>query len=75
MKFIEQEIADDLKLLLQRGIAELKATKKFDASDVLKLEKFTRTYSILMADVRETVKHGLLSGLDDSELDELAESE
>ena len=75
MKFIEQEIADDLKLLLQRGIAELKATQKFDASDVIKLEKFTRTYSILMADVRETVKHGLLSGLDDAELDELAESE
>jgi len=72
-KFIEQEISDDLKRLLKRGIEELDGTEGFDASDIVKLEKLTRVYSILMADLRETVKHGLLTSLDDSELEDLAE--
>lgn len=74
-KLIEQEISDDLKELLRRGIGELTAVAgPFDSSDVIKLEKLTRVYSILMADLRETVKHGLLSSLDESGLDDLAES-
>lgn len=75
-KLIEQELAEDLKGLLKAGIVQLqeKAVEGFDASDVVKLEKLTRVYSILMSDLRETVKHGLLGSLDDEELDDLAQS-
>lgn len=75
-KIVEQEIAEDLRGLLKRGIAELKGISKsdpFETSEMVKLEKLTRIYSILMADTRETVKHGLLAGLSDEEIDELAE--
>ena len=73
-KFIEQELSEDLKGLLRRGITELQGVSgEFESADVVKLEKLTRIYSILMADLRETVKHGLFSALDDSELDDLSQ--
>ncbi len=70
--FIEQETAEAIRELMWRGIQELQQVEgELDAKHVVQLEKYARIHSILMADMRETVKSGLLTALDDSELLEL----
>lgn len=72
-EFIEEILADDLKLLLKRGIDQLKEVDEFSEKDTVKLEKLTRVYSILMSDLRESVKNGIFGDKSENELKALAE--
>lgn len=72
--FIEQDTAEAIREIMWRGITELQqVTGELEAKHVVQLEKYARIHSILMADMRETVKSGLLTALSDSELLELDE--
>lgn len=66
---IELNIAEDLKELVKREVEKLKAKKDLDKSDFMALEKITRSYALLMSDLRESVKAGLFGDLSDEELE------
>ena len=72
--FLEQDTAEAIREIMWRGITELQEViGELEPKHVVQLEKYARIHSILMADMRETVKSGLLTALSDEELLELDE--
>lgn len=68
---IEVSIAEDLKELIRREVTKLVNKVEFDKNDFIALEKLTKTYSLIMSDLRETVKAGLFADLPDELLEGL----
>lgn len=71
----ELQIAEDLKDILARETKALALAAKAGGlvkEDFMKLEKVTKSYTMLMADLRETVKSGILAHLEATELEKLA---
>lgn len=74
--FSELETAEDLKLVVATEARRLatKATREgLEAKDMVMLEKTTKAYTLLMADLREMQKSGLLKDLNVEDLEKLAE--
>lgn len=66
-------IAEDLKALVKRETEKLKRKSELEDSDFSRIEKLTRSYTLLMADLRETVKSKVFADLDEKELEKVAE--
>ena len=56
---IEVEIYDLMMATIKAEAGRIKRSTKRDAADIAILEKLAKTYAILCADLRETVKAGL----------------
>lgn len=68
VKFIEQEIAEDIKSILRTEVNKIKGKEEVQGNDIVILEKLTKIYSIIMADHRENVKHGVYGDMEDDKL-------
>lgn len=71
-KILEQKIADDIKMILEREVAKLKRKKDLEGHDAAHLEKYAKIYSIMTAAHREDMKSGAFGKMSDAELMELA---
>lgn len=73
---IELNIAEDLKELVKREVGKLMAKgsrgMEMEKTDFIALEKLTRAYTLLMADLRETVKAGFFEALPEEALEGLS---
>ena len=67
---IELSIAEDLKFLVRREVFRLKLKPELDKADFMALEKVTKAYSLLMSDLRESVKAGIFADLPDDVLED-----
>lgn len=74
-KYLEQEIADDIKDILRREVTKLKNKEKLEGNDPTNLEKYTKIYSILMGSHREDVKHGIFGQMSEEDLEKLLEED
>ena len=70
--FIEQDIAVNIKDILDREVKRYKDADYLEKDEVMCLEKFARIYSILMADYRENIKQQVYSHLTTEELERMA---
>ncbi len=66
---VELRIAEDIKEIVAKEIDIIKSKDKRDASDIMKLEKLSKTYANMMADLRENIKSGLYGKLSKESLD------
>lgn len=62
-KFIEAQVCDQLKEILQREVRTLHSHRELSAAQCTALEKLTKVYAILKDDLREDVKADLWSKL------------
>lgn len=72
---IELQIAEDIKEIVKREVLKLKNSPELDKTSLMALEKVTKAYTMLMADLRENVKAGLFGKLDDAQLQAIDKSE
>ena len=70
---IELNIAEDLKELVKREVVRLRNKPELDKTDFMALEKVTKAYSLLMSDLRESVKAGIFSDVPEEMLEGLVE--
>lgn len=69
---IELQIAEDIKEIVKREVLKLKNSPPgLDKESLMALEKVTKAYTMLMADLRENVKQGIFGKLDEEQLGSL----
>lgn len=59
---------------MQREAERLAQKENLEPADYVKLEKVTKAYTMLMSDLRESLKAGLFDSFTKSELEEIASS-
>lgn len=70
-KFIEQQIAEDIKEILLREVKVLLHQSGFDAVNAGKLEKYAKVYAIMMESHRKDIEKGVFGNMSDDELNKL----
>lgn len=72
IKVKDLEVADDILAIVAEEVTRIRLKgDERDAGDVMKLEKLSRVYSILMASARENLKGGVYGKLSLEELEKL----
>lgn len=69
MKLADILIAEDIMTIIAEEITLIKKNPQREAGDLIKLEKLTKSFSVITATVREMVKSGVLGQLTSDELD------
>jgi hypothetical protein len=68
---LELRIAEDIKRLVEQEVKRLVVKPELDKGDFAILEKLAKTYSMMMADFRESLKAGLFGQMGEQGLEEL----
>lgn len=63
-------IADDILEIIHQEVQTIKQNPDRSPADIVKLEKLSKSYQIIMASNREAFKSGILGSLSPEELDE-----
>jgi len=70
MQFRDVQIAEDIMQIIAEEVALIKKSHNREVGDIVKIERLSKTYSVIMASNRELFKSGMLGNMDLSELDE-----
>lgn len=74
-KYLEQEIAEEIKGIVRREVLRLKAKEALTGTDPANLEKYAKIYTILMTSHREDIKTNVFGGASVEELENLIKDE
>jgi hypothetical protein len=67
VKFEELQVSDDIMDIVARGVAKIKGLPSPSMDDIVRLEKLTKIYALLMSSLRENIKHNIFSKLENFE--------
>ncbi len=74
-KYLEQEIAEEIKYIVRREVLRLKAKEALTGTEPANLEKYAKIYTILMSSHREDMKQNTFGGASIEELESLIKDE
>lgn len=73
VKYKELEISDRIMSVVDRGVTEVEKKLVIEDADLVRLEKLTKVYTMLMSSTRENIKHKIYSNIDLNDLEELTD--
>jgi hypothetical protein len=68
VKLNELQISDDIMDVVRREVKRLTEAESLSTDQIMKLEKLTRVYGLLMASLRENIKQKLFGAVSDEDL-------